>query len=418
MSLAARRARRGKVPALRIEISDETKKERLSTPTPPAIRSLRIKMPSYKGKDFDRMKQFALNKGRFLKSKELNRTAFERLSRLGQGEARAVYKVRHKDTDLTLVQKVVHHDGTPESFDTLKNELELMHNLHSPEIVNFYGSFIEGVEVNIIMEFMDGGSLEALLERMGCIDEAPLALITKKVLDGLCYLEDNSILHRDFKPANVLCNTAGDVKLADFGVSRKLLASYRANTFVGTLRYMAPERVEGKPYNIKADVWSLGLSLIELATGRFPYESLEDTDVLPPLPNHQSSAVPKPDALVRPASAANLTQPLRDKQPVNLHGEDAIEALRNTPPLRRKTITAMAPFDVIATVVIGPVPKLPEKHFTKPFEKFIDKSLRKRPSARADLQTLLSSEWIATFHATPFNLAAYIVNSLKDSSEG
>jgi hypothetical protein len=84
-----------------------------------------------------------------------------------------------------------------------------------------------------------------LFERGHCIafGDAAVLLPTnsccEQILDGLCYLEEVQVLHRDFKPANVLCNTAGDIKLADFGVSRKLLATYRAKTFVGTLRYMA-----------------------------------------------------------------------------------------------------------------------------------------------------------------------------------
>eukprot|EP00045_Choanoeca_perplexa_P004220 m.36186 g.36186 ORF g.36186 m.36186 type:complete len:415 (+) comp12458_c0_seq1:215-1459(+) len=413
MALAARRARRGKIPALRIDLDSSSNDGPAAAPTPPPIRSLKIKLPSYRGKDFDRMKQFALNKGRFLQCKELCFEAFERLNRLGQGEARAVYKVRHKDTDLILVQKVVHYDGSDESYGTLKNELDLMHNLHAPEIVNFYGSFITGVEVSIIMEYMDGGSLEALLERVSRVDELPLALITKKILDGLCYLEEMQILHRDFKPANVLCNTAGDIKLADFGVSRKLLATYRANTFVGTLRYMAPERVEGKSYDIKADVWSLGLSLIEMATGAFPYESA-DQDV-------RSTRGPSPPRLMDEVRRSDSTGSLPDglsssPRVAELHGHEAIAALRNTPPQRRKTITAMAPFDVIATVVIGPVPTLPEKQFSKPFEAFVAKSLKKKPSQRASLLSLLSSEWITTFQETPYSLASYIRNSLECSS--
>jgi len=151
---------------------------------------------------------------------------------------------------------------------------------------------------------------------------------------------------------------------------------------------MQPERVEGKPYNIKADVWSLGLplialplritlivwmpglSLIELATGRCPYE-VADADV------HPTPRVPSPPRLVdehrRSQSASSLPDGLSGSRVVELHGHEAIAALRNTPPLRRKTLTTMAPFDVIATVVLGPVPTLPQKQFSKPFEAFVAK---------------------------------------------
>ncbi len=102
-----------------------------------------------------------------------------------------------------------------------------------------------------------------------------LGKITVAVLSGLNYLyETHRIMHRDIKPSNVLVNCKGQIKLCDFGVSGELVNSI-ANTFVGTSTYMAPERIQGAQYTIKSDVWSVGLMVMELAIGRFPFDASE-----------------------------------------------------------------------------------------------------------------------------------------------
>jgi mitogen-activated protein kinase kinase len=100
------------------------------------------------------------------------------------------------------------------------------------------------------------------------------------VLGGLTYLyQTHRIMHRDIKPSNILINSKGEIKLCDFGVSSELENSV-ADTFVGTGTYMAPERIQGSPYTVKSDVWSVGLTLMELAIGKFPFsiESEGDDD--------------------------------------------------------------------------------------------------------------------------------------------
>lgn len=100
-----------------------------------------------------------------------------------------------------------------------------------------------------------------------------LGKIAEAILGGLTYLyEVHRIMHRDIKPSNVLVNSRGAIKLCDFGVSGELVNSV-ADTFVGTSTYMAPERIQGAKYSIKSDVWSVGLTLMELAIGRFPFDA-------------------------------------------------------------------------------------------------------------------------------------------------
>lgn len=105
-----------------------------------------------------------------------------------------------------------------------------------------------------------------------------LGKIAEAVLGGLTYLYlTHRIMHRDIKPSNVLVNSKGQIKLCDFGVSSELENSV-ADTFVGTGTYMAPERIQGSPYTVKSDVWSVGLTLMELAIGKFPFSIESDED--------------------------------------------------------------------------------------------------------------------------------------------
>lgn len=116
-------------------------------------------------------------------------------------------------------------------------------------------------------------SLDRISKDFGPVRVDVLGKIAEAILSGLNYLyEVHRIMHRDIKPSNVLVNSRGSIKLCDFGVSGELVNSI-ADTFVGTSTYMAPERIQGGKYSIKSDVWSVGLTLMELAIGRFPFDN-------------------------------------------------------------------------------------------------------------------------------------------------
>jgi mitogen-activated protein kinase kinase len=114
-------------------------------------------------------------------------------------------------------------------------------------------------------------SLDAISKTFGPVRVDVLGKIAEAILAGLTYLwKSHHIMHRDIKPSNVLVNSRGNIKLCDFGVSSELEGSV-ADTFVGTGTYMAPERIQGAQYTVKSDVWSVGLTLMELAVGKFPF---------------------------------------------------------------------------------------------------------------------------------------------------
>ncbi|XP_061595847.1 dual specificity mitogen-activated protein kinase kinase 5 isoform X1 [Cololabis saira] len=189
---------------------------------------------------------------------------------LGHGNGGTVYKAYHVLGKRVLAVKVIPLDITVELQKQIMSELEILYKCDSPYIITFFSAFFVENRISICTEFMDGGSLDVYKR----IPEHVLGRIAVAVVKGLTYLWSLKILHRDVKPSNMLVNTRGQVKLCDFGVSTQLVNSI-AKTYVGTNAYMAPERISGEQYGIHADVWSVGISFMELALGMFPYPKIQ-----------------------------------------------------------------------------------------------------------------------------------------------
>ncbi|NXS52878.1 MP2K5 kinase, partial [Brachypteracias leptosomus] len=178
---------------------------------------------------------------------------------LGHGNGGTVYKALHVPSGKILAVKVIPLDITLELQKQIMSELEILYKCDSSYIIGFYGAFFVENRISLCTEFMDGGSLDVYRK----IPEHVLGRIAVAVVKGLTYLWSLKILHRDVKPSNMLVNTRGQVKLCDFGVSTQLVNSI-AKTYVGTNAYMAPERISGEQYGIHSDVWSLGISFMEV----------------------------------------------------------------------------------------------------------------------------------------------------------
>ncbi|KAI5123048.1 hypothetical protein M0805_000483 [Coniferiporia weirii] len=205
----------------------------------------------------------------------INMTQMELLEELGRGNYGTVKKVLHKPTNVLMAMKEIRLELDAAKLSAILMELDILHRAVSSEIVEFYGAFFIESCVYYCMEFMDAGSLDTL--QGAGVPEDVLAHITQSMVRGLKFLKDDmQIIHRDVKPTNVLVNRKGEIKLCDFGVSGQLEKSL-AKTNIGCQSYMAPERIKGESqnnlgtYTVSSDVWSLGLSIIEIALGRYPY---------------------------------------------------------------------------------------------------------------------------------------------------
>ncbi|KAF2816554.1 dual specificity mitogen-activated protein kinase [Mytilinidion resinicola] len=201
------------------------------------------------------------------------------LKELGSGNGGTVSKVQHAATKVIMAKKIIHVEAKNEVRKRIVRELRIMHDCNSDYIVAFYGAFQNDTgDVIMCMEYMDVGSLDWVSKTFGPVRVDVLGKIAEAVLGGLSYLyAAHRIMHRDLKPSNILVNSRGSIKLCDFGVSSELEGSI-AETFVGTGTYMAPERIQGSRYTVKSDVWSVGLSLMELAIGKFPFGNSDNDD--------------------------------------------------------------------------------------------------------------------------------------------
>ncbi|KAH6803181.1 MAP kinase kinase 2 [Perilla frutescens var. frutescens] len=206
---------------------------------------------------------------------QLSLADFDAVQVIGKGNGGVVRLVQHKWTAQFFALKVIQMNIEESARKHIAQELKINQSSQCPNVVVCYQSFYDNGAISIILEYMDGGSLADFLKKVNKIPEPYLAAICKQVLKGLWYLHhEKHIIHRDLKPSNLLINHRGDVKITDFGVS-VILASTQglANTFVGTYNYMSPERIIGSNYGYASDIWSLGLVLLECATGQFPYSA-------------------------------------------------------------------------------------------------------------------------------------------------
>lgn len=197
---------------------------------------------------------------------------------LGHGNGGTVYKVRHKRNSQIYALKVVHGDSDPLVRRQIYREIEILRRTDSPYIVQCHGSYEKpSGDIVIVMEYMELGTLDSILQKYGAFDESKLSHVARQVLHGLSYLHGQKIIHRDIKPSNLLVNKDMEVKIADFGVSKIMQRTLDAcNSYVGTCAYMSPERFDPDTYGVNydgyaGDIWSLGLTLMELYLGHFPF---------------------------------------------------------------------------------------------------------------------------------------------------
>ncbi|KAI9736795.1 MAG: Protein kinase C signaling pathway involved MAPKK protein [Cirrosporium novae-zelandiae] len=316
--------------------------------------------------DLDKL---SLEKGRSLDVEDLDdvgwRAASEQkkiveLGSLGEGAGGAVTRCMLKGGKTIFALKVITTDPNPDVKKQIVRELNFNKECCSDYICQYYGAFMDDSTgtISIAMEFCEGGSLDSVYKEVkklgGRTGEKVLGKVAEGVLHGLTYLHGRKIIHRDIKPSNILLCRNGQVKLCDFGVSGEFGTKGDANTFIGTSYYMAPERITGQSYTITSDVWSLGVTLLEVAQHRFPFPA-DGTEMQP---------------------RAGL-------------------------------------IDLLTYIVRQPIPKLKDElenriKWSENFKYFIECCLEKEPSRRATPWRMLEHPWMVDMKSKKVNMESFL----------
>mmetsp|Transcript_26217 Transcript_26217/g.79629 ORF Transcript_26217/g.79629 Transcript_26217/m.79629 type:complete len:431 (-) Transcript_26217:298-1590(-) len=295
-------------------------------------------------RDFERLSAALANS-------EIRHEDLQVLANIGHGSAGVVQKVLHTPSNSVLALKVIPVSADEAARRSILLELKTLHESRHPGIVSFYGAYYREGAVHLALEYMDASLLDLQRATGAPLAEPVLAAISSAVLHGLVYLhKERRTIHRDIKPSNLLVDAAGNVKIADFGVSGELSCTLsKCTSWVGTMHYMAPERITAAAYNYNSDVWSFGITILELAIGAFPYA---------------------------PTGANRLVF-----------------------------------WDLLHFIVENPAP-VPPTHFSPDFQSFVSACLQKDPAARATSTQLLEHPLLA-LHATQLpNVGQWIRSTL------
>ena len=228
---------------------------------------------------------------------------YEMLCELGRGGMGIVYKVRDGETAEVMAIKVLKPEiaASPQILERFKNELRLAHKITHRNVARLYEFHRAGDTAYLTMEFVEGESLRAVLQREGRLETGRAMEIARQLADGLGEAHRQSIVHRDLKPENIMIAPAGELKIMDFGISRSYAEDVTmTGSVLGTPAYMAPEQAEGCALDHRTDIYAFGLILYEMFTGAPAFTgdtavtvALKQIRERPTLPTAIASAVPK-----------------------------------------------------------------------------------------------------------------------------
>lgn len=217
---------------------------------------------------------------------------------VGRGAFGKVFQAMNLENgELMAVKCVELNNIGQEELEEIKNEVALLRALRHRHVVQYVGTHSTAASLNILMEYCPGGSVSALLESFGALPEAVLARYARQVAEGVAYVHARQVMHRDIKGANILVAANGLLKLADFGASAQLrgtVSEQGLTTMAGSPYWMAPEVIRQERYGRPADCWSMGMTIIEMATGTHPWPAaankfslmwqISQSEDLPPYP--------------------------------------------------------------------------------------------------------------------------------------
>ena len=229
---------------------------------------------------------------------------FDILCKLGEGSYGSVFKAIHKDSQQILAIKQVPVDT---DLQEIIKEISIMQQCDSPYVVKYYGSYFKNTDLWIVMEYCGAGSVLDIMKLRGLywnmpkgevktLSEEEIATVLSDTLKGLEYLHLRKKIHRDIKAGNILLNMEGHAKLADFGVAGQLTDTMaKRNTVIGTPFWMAPEVIQEIGYDCVADIWSLGITALEMAEGKAPYAEIHPMRAIFMIPTKPPPSFHQPD---------------------------------------------------------------------------------------------------------------------------
>ncbi|MGH9405622.1 MAG: protein kinase domain-containing protein [Terriglobia bacterium] len=208
---------------------------------------------------------------------------YEVVAELGAGGMGKVYKVRNVISDRTDAMKVLLPDlaNQPELADRFLREIKVLASLNHPNIAAFHTALTFENQLIMVMEFVDGVTLNQKLEQ-GLIPLADGVKYLDQVLAALSYAHKQGVIHRDIKPANMMLTPTGNVKLMDFGIAKAAADPQltRTGTTVGSLHYISPEQLTGSALDARSDLYSLGVAMYEILTGKRPFEGKSEYSLM------------------------------------------------------------------------------------------------------------------------------------------
>jgi eukaryotic-like serine/threonine-protein kinase len=224
--------------------------------------------------------------------------------KLGEGGMGTVYRATEINLERTVAIKVLNSDlaGKPAIVERFRSEAKAQANLNHPNVAILYAFMLEHGNAMMVMEFVDGENFQQIVNRRGAIPSSEAVPLFKQALAGIGAAHEMGIVHRDVKPANIMLNRRGVVKVMDFGIAKVVgeRGLTRTGVQLGTVFYMSPEQVKGKTADVRSDIYALGVTLYELLTAHVPFNAASEYDVLtdhvntaPPLPSTHNANIPK-----------------------------------------------------------------------------------------------------------------------------